>query len=273
MAEFDLSDLERINKSEEILDFLVANDIIKEKKFRKQLAYEKELSALQFELLRLQQYVIENKKRLLLIFEGRDAAGKGGTISRMIAKLNPKKIRVVALPKPTEEEKGQWYFQRYVKQLPTSGEIVFFDRSWYNRAVVEPVFGFCSDLQYTSFMEQVNSLEHLLIDDGIIMMKIFLTISKNEQLERLEDRQKDPMKQWKVGDLDEKAQEKWDDYTHYINKMLKRSGSKKSPWVEVVTDDKKQARLEVIKYVLSNVTGFTSKQDSKVDEKLIKIHG
>lgn len=271
MAEFDLSDLEKINKSEEVLDFLVANNIIKEEKFRKQLAYEKELTNLQFELLRLQQYIFKNKKRLLLIFEGRDAAGKGGAISRMIAKLNPKKTRVVALPKPTEEEQGQWYFQRYTKQLPNVGEIVFFDRSWYNRAVVEPVFGFCSDQQYTKFMEQVNPFEHLLIDDGVIMMKFFLTISKEEQQQRLKARREDPMKQWKVGDLDEKAQDKWDDYTHYINKMLKQSSTKKSPWIEVVTDDKKEARLEIIKYLLSNVVGFTCDHILKND-KIIKIH-
>ncbi|MEH6307601.1 polyphosphate kinase 2 [Olivibacter sp. CPCC 100613] len=272
MAEFDLGDLEKINKSEEVLDFLVANGIIKEKKFREQLAYEKELSKLQFELLRLQQYIVENKKRLLLIFEGRDAAGKGGAISRMIAKLNPKKVRVVALPKPTEEEGGQWYFQRYIKQLPNRGEMVFFDRSWYNRAVVEPVFGFCSDAQYALFMKQVNSVEQLLLDDDILIMKFFLTISKEEQQERLEDRRKDPMKRWKVGDLDEKAQEKWDDYTHYIDKMLKKSGTEKLPWIEVRTDNKKEARLEVIKYALSHVAGFSDKQLPEVNKDLIKIH-
>lgn len=272
MAEFDLSDLEKINKSEEILEFLVAKDIIKEKKFRKQLAYEKELSVLQFELLRLQQHIVENKKRLLLIFEGRDAAGKGGAISRMIAKLNPKKTRIVALPKPTEQELGQWYFQRYIKQLPNMGEIVFFDRSWYNRAAVEPVFGFCSVQQYDLFMEQVNPLEHLLIDEGIIMMKFFLSISKEEQQDRLKDRREDPSKQWKVGDLDEKAQEKWDDYTHYIRQMLKKSSTEKSPWIEIVTDDKKEARLEIMKYVLSNIENFSSAHASEINHQIIKIH-
>jgi len=272
MAEFDLNDLEKIGKSEEILDFLIDNGIIKEKKFKKQLAYEKELNKLQFELLRLQEYVITHKKRVLLIFEGRDAAGKGGTISRMIAKLNPKRYRVVALPKPTEEEQGQWYFQRYLKQLPNAGEMVFFDRSWYNRAVVEPVFGFCTEEQYHTFMKQVNELEHLLIDDGVLLVKFFLNISKTEQLERLEDRKKDPMKQWKVGDLDQQAQEKWEIYSAYIEKMLKKTSTKKSPWIEIDTDDKKTARLTAIQYLLSHVDGFKPSFPVKNEDEVIKVH-
>jgi len=272
MAEFDLSDLEKIYRSEEIIDLLVAQGIIKEKKFKKQLVYEKELAALQFELLKLQQFVIEHNKRVLLIFEGRDAAGKGGTISRMIAKLNPKKYRVVALPKPTEEEQAQWYFQRYIKHLPQQGEIVFFDRSWYNRAGVEPVFGFCSKEQYEQFLEQVNTLEHLLIDDGIIIIKFFLTISKEEQQERLTERKEDPLKQWKIGSLDEKAQEVWEDYSGYFEKLFKKTATKKSPWIEIVTDDKKLTRLEVMKYVLAAVEGFVPKEKVDVDRKVIKIH-
>lgn len=272
MAEFDLNDLEKINKSEEIIDFLVAKEVIKEKKFKKQLAYERELNKLQFELLKLQQYLYLNNKRLLVIFEGRDAAGKGGTISRMIAKLNPKKCRVVALPKPTEEEQGQWYFQRYIKQLPNKGEVVFFDRSWYNRATVEPVFGFCTETQYELFLQQVTKLEQLLIDDGVILIKFFLSISKDEQQERLEERKDDPMKQWKVGDLDEKAQEKWDDYTRYIEKMLKKTATKTSPWVEIATDDKKIARLETIKYLLTHVGGYVPSHAVENDKKILKIH-
>lgn len=272
MAEFDLNDLEKINKSEEILDFLVEKGVIKEKKFKEQLAYERELNKLQFELLRLQQYLYLNNKRLLVIFEGRDAAGKGGTISRMIEKLNPKKCRVVALPKPTEEEQSQWYFQRYIKQLPNKGEFVFFDRSWYNRAAVEPVFGFCTKEQYELFLQQVTALEQLLSDDGIILVKFFLSISKEEQQKRLEERREDPMKQWKVGDLDEKAQEKWNDYTHYIEKMLKKTSTEKVPWVEIATDDKKIARLETIKYLLAYIDGYVSSHAVENDGEIVKVH-
>lgn len=272
MAEFDLNDLEKINKSEEIIDFLVEKDVIKEKKFKEQLAYERELNKLQFELLRLQQHLYLNNKRLLVIFEGRDAAGKGGTISRMIEKLNPKKCRVVALPKPTEEEQSQWYFQRYIKQLPNKGEFVFFDRSWYNRAAVEPVFGFCTQEQYELFLKQVTALEQLLSDDGIILIKFFLSISKEEQQKRLEERRKDPMKQWKVGDLDEKAQEKWDDYTHCIEKMLKKTSTKKVPWVEIATDDKKIARLEAMKYLLAHIEGYIPAHAVGDNGKAVKVH-
>jgi len=185
MAEFDLNDLEKINNKQEIIDFLVKHDIIKEKKFKEQLAYEKELKELQEKLLEIQSRVIQGNKRVLIIFEGRDAAGKGGTISRITEFLNPKKYRVEALPKPTEIEQGQWYFQRYFQKLPNAGEIVFFDRSWYNRAVVEPVFGFCTEEQYSKFMKQVVEVEQLLQDDGIILIKIFLSISKEEQAERM----------------------------------------------------------------------------------------
>ena len=178
MAEFDLNDLEKINNKQEIIDFLVKHDIIKEKKFKEQLAYEKELKELQEKLLEIQSKVIQGNKRVLIILEGRDAAGKGGTISRITEFLNPKKYRVEALPKPTEIEQGQWYFQRYFKELPNAGEIVFFDRSWYNRAVVEPVFGFCTEDQYSKFMKQAVEVEQLLQDDGIILIKIFLSISK-----------------------------------------------------------------------------------------------
>jgi len=272
MAEFDLNDLEKINKSEEILDFLVEKGVIKEKKFKEQLAYERELNKLQFELLRLQQYLYLNNKRLLVIFEGRDAAGKGGTISRMIEKLNPKKCRVVSLPKPTEEEQSQWYFQRYIKQLPNKGEFVFFDRSWYNRAAVEPVFGFCTKEQYELFLQQVTAIEQLLSDDGIILIKFFLSISKEEQQKRLEERREDPMKQWKVGDLDEKAQEKWDDYSHYIERMLKKTSSKKVPWVEIATDDKKIARIETIKYLLAHIDGYLPSHTVENNGKTVKVH-
>lgn len=272
MAEFNLSDLEKISRSQEIIDLLVEKKIIKEEKFLKQLQYEKELNVLQFEMLRLQQHIIQNKKRLLIIYEGRDASGKGGAISRTIAKMNPKNFRVVALPKPTENQLRQWFFQRYIEHLPMQSEIAFFDRSWYNRAVVEPVFDFCTSEQYEKFMKQLVPFERLLIDDGIVLIKFFLNISKEEQLNRLNERRNDPLKQYKVGGLDEKAQEKWDDYTFYIDKMLKETSTKDTPWIEIQTDDKKTARLETMKYILQNVDGFDSNLELVTNETVLKIN-
>ncbi|MFV0141213.1 MULTISPECIES: polyphosphate kinase 2 [Empedobacter] len=266
MAEFDLNDLEKINNKQEIIDFLVRHYIIKEKKFKEQLAYEKELKELQEKLLEIQSKIIQENKRVLIIFEGRDAAGKGGTISRISEFLNPKKYRVEALPKPTEIEQGQWYFQRYFKELPNAGEIVFFDRSWYNRAVVEPVFGFCTEEQHTKFMKQVVEIEKLLQDDGIILVKIFLSISKEEQAERLQDRKDDELKQWKLGALDQKAQELWDVYTNYIDKMFQQTGTESSSWLEIVTDDKKTARLLAMKLVVAQLT------NQSFEDELVKIY-
>jgi len=254
MAEFDLNDLEKISSRQEIIDFLVEHDIIKEKKFREQLAYEKELKELQEELLDLQLKVIKQNKRVLIIFEGRDAAGKGGTISRAIEYLNPKKYRVEALPKPTELEQGQWYFQRYFERLPNKGELVFFDRSWYNRAVVEPVFDFCTKEQYDKFMKQVVEVEKLLQEDGIIIVKLFLTISKEEQAQRLQERKEDELKQWKLGSLDEKAQELWDVYSDYITTMLEKTSTESSPWIEIVTDDKKEVRIKSLKAITAELS-------------------
>ncbi|MBV7441825.1 polyphosphate kinase 2 [Weeksellaceae bacterium TAE3-ERU29] len=271
MGEFNIKDLEQIRNTEEIMDMLIKKGVIKEKKFLKQLEYEKCLATLQKELINLQTFMLENGKRLLVIFEGRDAAGKGGAIKRLRMNLNPRNYRVVALTKPTDNEKGQWYFQRYIKHLPTAGEMVFFDRSWYNRAVVEPVFGFCTEEEHNHFMEQVPNLEKLLIDDGIILIKIFLEISKEEQKERLDDRAEDPLKKWKLGPLDKQAQEKWGDYTKYIEKMLKKTGTEKSPWVVVKTDDKKTARLEIIKYILKNIPDFETNLDLKIDKEVINI--
>jgi len=266
MAEFDLSDLEKINSKQEIIDFLVDHDIIKEKKFKEQLAYEKELKELQEKLLEIQSKVIQENKRVLIIFEGRDAAGKGGTISRVTQFLNPKKYRVEALPKPTEIEQGQWYFQRYFQELPNAGEIVFFDRSWYNRAVVEPVFGFCTEEQYAKFMKQVVEVERLLQDDGVILIKLFLSISKEEQSDRLQERKEDEMKQWKLGSLDQKAQELWDVYTTYITKMYEQTGTENSPWIEIDTDDKQDARLLAMKSIVAKLENTT------FEHELVKNH-
>jgi len=271
MSEFDLKDLENISNKQEIIDFLVEHDIIKEKKFRNQLAYEKKIAQLQYELLKLQTYVVDNNKRVLIIFEGRDASGKGGTISRIVQNMNPKKFRVMSLPKPTELESGQWYFQRYFNHLPNKGEIVFFDRSWYNRAVVEPVFGFCTEDQYQVFLKQVGEVEKLLIEDGIEIIKIFLSISKEEQADRLEERKTDPLKQWKLGSLDQQAQDKWDVYTKYINLLFEKT-SANNTWFEIETDDKKDARLAAMHVILSNVNGFNSNLISTNLSEIIKQH-
>lgn len=255
MAEYDLNELQKIRENEDVLNYLEQRGILEIKKFNDVYDYEKNLYDLQVELLKLQYDIIEKGKRVVIIFEGRDAAGKGGTIGRVTENLNPKKVRVVALPKPTEEENGQWYFQRYIKHLPNAGEIVIFDRSYYNRAVVEPVFGFCTDKQHELFMRQTPDFEKQLIDDGIILVKLFLSISKEEQAERLKERKEDILKRWKIGILDEQAQAKWDVYTGYIEKLFKETGTKKSPWYEIVKDNKKKARLAAFRVIINSIVG------------------
>jgi polyphosphate kinase 2 len=227
----------------------------------KTLRYEDELEELQVELVKLQRWVQANKKRVAIIFEGRDAAGKGGTIRRFIEHLNPRAMRVVALPKPTEEETGQWYFQRYVRQLPNPGEVVFFDRSWYNRAVVEPVMGFCNEEQYERFMQQVTEFEHMLYEDGITVIKFWFSISKDEQQARFSSREVNPLKQWKLSPIDQEAQGMWDKYTTYKEKMFSRTHTTFSPWIIVRANDKKKARLESIRYVLS-IMNYEGKEKS-----------
>lgn len=215
------------------------------------LRYTTELSILQSELVYLQQWISQNKLRVAIIFEGRDAAGKGGSIKRFKEHLNPRSSRVVALAKPTDDERGQWYFRRYIKMLPNPGEIVFFDRSWYNRAVVEPVMGFCNKEQYNQFMVQVPEFEHMLYEDGVILIKFWFSISKEEQKNRFEARLQNPLKQWKYSPVDKKGQELWDEYTHYKEEMFSKTHTPFSPWIIVRTNDKKIARLESIRYVLS----------------------
>ena len=225
------------------------------------LKYEDELEQLQIELVKLQRWVQTTQKRVAIIFEGRDAAGKGGTIRRFTEHLNPRAMRVVALPKPTEEEVGQWYFQRYVRQLPNRGEIVFFDRSWYNRAVVEPVMGFCNDEQYERFMQQVTEYEHMLYEDGITVIKFWFSISKSEQQARFASREINPLKQWKLSPIDQEAQGMWDKYTNFKEKMFSRTHTTFSPWMIVRANDKKKARLESIRYVLS-IMNYDGKENS-----------
>jgi len=263
MAEYDLKELEKIRQNKDVLDYLEQHGVLEIKKFNDVYDYEKELYDLQVTLLKLQYDIIEKGKRVVIIFEGRDAAGKGGTIGRVTEHLNPKKVRVVALPKPTVEENGQWYFQRYIKHLPNAGEMVIFDRSYYNRAVVEPVFDFCTKEQHELFMQQVPEFEKQLIDDGIILIKLFLSISKEEQAERLKERQEDILKHWKVGVLDQQAQEKWDVYTGYIEKLFKTTATKKSPWFEIDKDNKKKARLAAFRIIINAIAG---NEQEKLDD-------
>jgi polyphosphate kinase 2 len=215
------------------------------------IVYESELLKLQAELVDLQQWAAKHKKRICILFEGRDAAGKGGAIRRFTEHLNPRSMRVVALTKPTEIEKGQWYFRRYIKELPEPGELVFFDRSWYNRAVVEPVMDFSTDEQYNKFMVQVPEFEHMLHEDGVIIIKFWFSISKEEQKKRFNSRLKNPLKQWKFSPVDKEGQIRWDKYTSYKEQMFSQTHTSFSPWIIIKTNSKKQARLESIRYVLS----------------------
>lgn len=232
-------------------------------KIKSSLKYEYELESLQIELVKVQRHIQEQGLRLAILFEGRDAAGKGGTIRRFIEHLNPRAMRVVALPAPSDEERGQWYFQRYMKQLPNRGEIVFFDRSWYNRAVVEPANGFCSRDQYERFMRQVPEFEHMLVEDGVTIVKFWFSISKEVQFARFESRRHNPLKQWKLSPLDAKAQEQWDVYTRYKEVMFSRTHTSYSPWIIVKANNKRRARLESMRYVLSLVD-YQGKDTSRV---------
>tara|TARA_R110002126_G_scaffold99980_1_gene231328 strand:+ start:1001 stop:1849 length:849 start_codon:yes stop_codon:yes gene_type:complete len=215
------------------------------------LTYEKELKMLQAELVDLQQWVAKHNKRVCVIFEGRDAAGKGSAIRRFIEHLNPRSMRVVALTKPTDVEKGQWYFRRYIKEMPNPGEIVFFDRSWYNRAVVEPVMGFCNEEEYDKFMVQVPEFEHMLYEDGVDLIKFWFSISKEEQIRRFNSRLQSPLKRWKFSPVDQEGQKRWDDYTNYKEQMFSKTHTTFSPWIIIKTNEKKEARLESMRYVLS----------------------
>lgn len=245
-----LEDFERVSSNQELLKLIKEKNIPFDK-VAKRLFYEEELRNLQIELVKLQQWISKNKMRVAIIFEGRDAAGKGGNIRRFTEHLNPRAMNVVALTKPTEIERGQWYFRRYIKEMPNAGEIVFFDRSWYNRAVVEPVMGFCTETQYQNFMVQVSEFEHMMYEDGMILIKFWFSISKEEQLSRFNERIATPLKRWKFSPVDKKSQELWDKYTHYKEQMYSRTHTSYSPWITVKANDKKLARLESIRYVLS----------------------
>jgi polyphosphate kinase 2 len=215
--------------------------------------YEKKLKKLQVELIRLQSWVIAENERIIIIFEGRDAAGKGGAIRRATERMNPRHLRIVALPKPTEDEQTQWYFQRYVNQFPKAGEIVFFDRSWYNRAVVEPVNGFCTMEEYSIFMNQVNEFERMITESGIRLVKIYMSISKREQAKRFVDIKNNPLKHWKMTAVDERAQGLWDTYTEYKTKMFENSNSSSLPWKIIRANKKTFARVAAVNHILKSI--------------------
>ncbi len=247
---FTLGHLSEAKTREDLIQIAKKHDIPIGKTLRK-LKYETELQQLQTEFMSLQKWIAKHKMRVAIIFEGRDAAGKGGSIKRFKEHLNPRTSRVVALTKPTEVEKGQWYFRRYIKVLPNPGEIVFFDRSWYNRAVVEPVMGFCTKEEYDQFMVQVPEFEHLLYEDNLKIIKFWFSISKEEQKKRIDGRLSNPLKRWKFSPVDMKGQALWDKYTHYKDLMFSHTHTAFSPWIIVKTNSKKQARLESMRYVLS----------------------
>ncbi|MBF0141864.1 MAG: polyphosphate kinase 2 [Magnetococcales bacterium] len=213
---------------------------------------EQELKPFQAQLIRLQHYLEETGKGMIVIFEGRDAAGKGGTIRRIVRYMNEKHYRLVALGKPTDEERSQWYFQRYVKQFPRGGEIVLFDRSWYNRAMVEPVFGFCTPQQYRNFMAGVNEFERDIVRQGVILLKLYFSVSKAVQSYRFERRKNDPLRQWKLSEVDLQAQDRWDDFTNMKYTMLRHTNTPQAPWIIIRSDDKHQARLNAIKVLLQS---------------------
>jgi polyphosphate kinase 2 len=212
--------------------------------------YEAQLEALQIELLKLQRWMLKKGKKVMIVFEGRDAAGKGGTILRLMQHLNPRTARKVALAKPTDAERGQWYFQRYVQHFPTAGEIVVFDRSWYNRAGVERVMGFCTDNEYRLFMQSVPFFEMMITRTGTTLIKYWLDISKEEQAQRFASRRKDPLKQWKLSPIDQAAQDRWDEYAKAKHAMFKQSSTPEAPWTVVKSDDKHTARLNCLRHLL-----------------------
>jgi polyphosphate kinase 2 len=246
------SDIKKLNSKKGFLALLSKEpfNIVKALRY---IDYEKKLEKLQTELIRMQTWAINNNERVIVVFQGRDAAGKGGAIRRVTERINPRHMRIVALPKPSEDEQSQWYFQRYVEQFPKAGEMVFFDRSWYNRAVLEPVNGFCTPEEYQIFMNQVNDFERMILESGIHLVKIYMSISKKEQAQRFEDIKNDPLKQWKMTKLDEKAQILWDQYTEYKNAMFAKTNTKISPWKIIRANRKTEARANVITHILNSI--------------------
>ncbi len=238
------------------------------------LLYEAELAKLQVELLKFQNYVKEQGLKILMIFEGRDAAGKGGTIKRITEHLNPRGARVVALEKPSDKELTQWYFQRYAKHLPSAGEIVFFDRSWYNRSMVEPVMGFCTERQHHKFLKDAPKFEKMIVDEDIQIFKFYFSVSKEEQARRFKARETDPLKQYKLSPVDKESQKLWNEYSLAKFMMLSATHTEEAPWTIVKSDNKKKARINCIKHILNFVDypNKINKEEIKVDSEII-IYG
>ncbi|MDP8316204.1 polyphosphate kinase 2 [Campylobacter jejuni] len=241
------------------------------KRKKSTIEYEKDLKNLQIELLKFQNHVKAKGLKVLILIEGRDAAGKGGAIKRLIEHLNPRGCRVVALEKPSDVEKTQWYFQRYIAHLPSAGEIVIFDRFWYNRAGVEPVMGFCTPQQHKDFLREVPLFENMISNSDIIFFKFYFSVSKDEQKKRFEKRRSDPLKQYKLSPVDQKSQELWDKYTLAKYSMLLASNTPTCPWTIISSDDKKKARLNLLRFILSKVEYPNKKTGdfSKIDAKLV----
>ncbi len=235
------------------------------------LQYEEELEILQIELLKFQKHVKEKALKVLMIFEGRDAAGKGGTIKRVTEHLNPRGARIVALNKPSDTEKTQWYFQRYIPHLPSGGEIVFFERSWYNRGGVEPVLGFCTQDQHQEFLHAVPFLEKMLVDSGIILIKLYFSVTKEEEAKRFKERKNNPLKKYKLSPTDQYSQTLWDSYTVAEYSMFMASDTEHAPWTVIDSNDKKRARINTIKYILKQIDypDKTRKKYLKVDKKIV----
>ena len=252
MDNINPKNIKKLNSKRGLKLFLSHDDMTPEKAI-KVLNYESKLKKLQEQLIQMQQWVENEGEKLVVIFEGRDAAGKGGAIRRITQNLNPREFNVVALPKPTPEEKEQWYFQRYVKNLPRSGQITFFDRSWYNRAIVEPVNKFCNQTEYKVFMDQVNNFEKMLVDSGIRIVKFYFSISKDEQAKRFKDIKSSPVKKWKFSAVDKAALGLWNEYTKYKNKMFEKTNTDFAPWIVVRANKKMRARVEVIQKLLELV--------------------
>jgi polyphosphate kinase 2 len=261
MNEQDINVEEQVSESPEeetvVTDIQPDDEIARRKKLKKKALkrylQEEDLKPYQAELIRMQQFLEESKTRMIILFEGRDASGKGGTIRRVTRYMNEKHYRIVALGKPTEHEKSQWFFQKYIRQFPRGGEVVMFDRSWYNRAMVEPVFGFCSDKEYKNFMRGVSGFEKDLVRQGTILIKLYFSVTKEEQDRRFNRRRDDPLRQWKLSEVDVQAQERWDDFTQVKYEMLKKTHTTHAPWKIIRSNDKHLARLNAMKVILNSV--------------------
>jgi len=264
----------KIEKEEEITTTEEVKEITTKDKSEKvqiwvkkeKIEYEKELRRLQVELLKFQNHVKNKGLKILMIFEGRDAAGKGGTIKRITEHLNPRGARVVALEKPSDRETSQWYFQRYAKHLPAAGEIVLFDRSWYNRSMVEPVMGFCTERQHHKFLKDAPAFEKMIVDEGIQLFKFYFSVSKEEQEKRFKSRENDPLKQYKLSPVDKQSQNLWDEYSLAKYMMLSATHTDVAPWTIIKSDDKKKARINCIKHILNFV-----KYPNKMPKKKIAV--